>query len=524
MKKLFFLLALTISLNLSFAQYAPDWVQPATDYLKTGAMIACDTSNNLIVAGYRPAFAGAAYIYTSKFDETGNLLWEQADASGVPGKYQKARWVNTDNHNNIYVTGYRYSGISNEYTDTIVVLKYNESGNLLWKKNIGHIFPSALPMRSEMDSNGNLYIGTVGISPGFQLIKLDSDGNIIFNAANASSANQSFTSMRLKNSLIVMTSYAFNGTQVSVAAFDTTGNFIWSKMFQSRGGMDVEIDDDLNCYILSRELNQVSGTSGYDIEIFKFNSIGTLLNQYNYDFDGGTEFATRMTLVNGKITIIGASIMPGSAYMDWIIFQTDLDGSKLWDARYDFTTSNDEKPSWVSAKSNGDVYVSGQGGPDTIGFNGSVYLRYVTAKYSNGEMQWVDANPYQGYIGIANAIDKNGGLYVLGEYAMTAIHYIDSNTPVSINERNPTLDDSKVNIYPNPVTTFTTIEYNLSETGNMSIFIYDILGKVVKTIPAKDYYSGTNKIRIDLSEQYSGIYFCKINAKENYDIVKIIKN
>jgi len=393
----------------------------------------------------------------------------------LAGKYQMARWVNTDNSNNIYVTGFKYSGTSTIYTDTIIVLKYNASGTLQRKRNISHSWLGGLPMRSELDNSGNLYIGTVGLSLGFTLIKLDSSGNTIFNVANASANNTSFASMRLKNNLVLMTSFAGNGGFVSACVFDTSGTFLWSTLFPSWGGMDVEIDDSLNCYILTRNLNQVSPSSNYDVEIFKFDSSGTLLNQYNYDFGNSNDFANRMTLVNGKITIIGPSIQAGNAYMDWIIFQIDLNGNKLWDARYDYTTSNDEKPSWVSARSNGDVYVSGQGGPDTISVTGSHYLRYVTAKYRNGVLQWVDANPYRGYIGVANVLDKNCGLYVLGETAMTAIHYMDSCAIVSsIQESNITAEIDLIIAYPNPFSSTLTLELKLSTAQNVSILVTDV--------------------------------------------------
>ncbi len=525
MKKLILLITTAFICKQSCAQYSPDWVVASNDNQRYGTMTACDTSNNLIIVGYKPSFVGSGNIYTRKFNESGNLLWEQIDSSGVQGEYEMARWVNTDSDNNVYVSGFKYSGTSNIYTDNILAIKYNAAGQLLWKQTIPNYWLGGLPLRSALDDYGNLYIGTVGINPGFTLIKLDTGGNVLFNVSNASSNNISFASMRLKNNLIVMTSYAGNGGTVSVCAFDTSGAFLWSNMFTSRGGMDVEIDDSLNCYILTRELNQISATSNYDVEIFKFNSSGTLLNQFNYDFGNANDFANLMTLVNEKISIMGPSIQQGNAYMDWIIFQIDLNGNKLWDARYDFTTTNDEKPSWISAKSNGDVYVSGQGGPDTVSATGSHYLRYVTAKYSGGVLQWVDANPYQGYIGVANVLDKNCGLYVLGETAMTAIHYTDScGIFTAISEININEELNHLQVYPNPFSSSTTIDFNLSESKNISILITDVTGRTVKTIPTKNLQSGKSKIELNLSELNSGIYFCQIKSIENNQTIKLIKN
>ena len=456
------------------AQYSPQWVNASPDYFKMGAMLAVDSQDNLVVAGYRPGYAGSANIFTRKFDPAGNLLWEKADSSGLTWKFYKARWVNVDSQDNIIVSGYRYSGTSSEYTDTLVVIKYDPAGNLLWKKQMGHIWPSSLNMRTELDADGNIYLGTVSISPGFNLIKLDPSGNVLHDVANASALNQDFTSMRIKADRVVMTSYAYNGSQVSVCAFDTAGAFLWSTYFASRGGMDVEIDDSLNTYILTQEQHIVTPTSGYDVEIFKFDPAGNQVARFDFDFGGGYDVGTRMTLVNGKISVTGKSILPGQAYMDWITFQTDLAGNKLWDARYGFSTIQDEKPNWVSATPAGDVYVSGQGGPDTVSVTGSSYLRYVTVKYRNGVTMWTDAHPYQGYVGVASAFDSQCGLYVLGETYMTAIHYTDSCYTVGVDEIT-SASNGTLGLYPNPADEYITLSGHLDQDAEYRI--YDVTGR-----------------------------------------------
>lgn len=504
MKRIIFLFAAICFSQFTFAQYSPQWVTASQDYLRFGTMLAIDGNDNLIVSGHRPSYAGSAHIYTRKMDNFGNLLWEQVDSSGVAGKYYKSRWVNTDSQNDIFVTGYRYSGTSSEYTDTIVILKYNQSGVLLWKREIGHIWPSSLNLRSEVDADGNLYIGTVGVSPGFNLIKLNTNGNVLYNVSDASSLNQDFASMRLKGNRVVMTSYAFNGSQVSVCVFDTSGVFLWSDTFSSKGGMDVEMDDSLNIYILTQEQNVVNSTSGFDIELFKFDSMGNLLSQYNYDFGNGYDVGVRMTLVNEKISIIGKNILPGQAYMDWITFQTDLQGNKLWDARYGFSSSNDEKPYWITATTSGDVYVSGQGGPDTVSVVGTSFLRYVTVKYRNGATLWTDANPYQGYVGVANVLDSQCGLYVLGETYMTAIHYSDSCFTVGLDENDT--QNREITIFPNPAASELVIQESI--WVNSEYTICDVTGQNV----ARGNVSGQS--RIDISSLPSGCYILRLNRMD----------
>jgi len=124
----FFLLCAT---NL-LAQYTFDWMQGAGNYSKTSVMSTVDSEDNLIVTGYWQNYQ----IFTRKYDISGNLLWEVADASGISGKYEKSNWINIDADNNILVVGNIYSYSSStgwDYPSDIVALKYSPSGALLWK-------------------------------------------------------------------------------------------------------------------------------------------------------------------------------------------------------------------------------------------------------------------------------------------------------------------------------------------------------------------------------------------------------
>lgn len=519
MKRTLILLIMITAAFSTSAQWALHWVQPSPDYAKFGSMIACDTSDNLLVAGYRPAFMGAAHMYLRKYDLLGNFLWERTDSAGLPSTYEKARWVNTDNHNNVYMVGYRYTGTSNDYVDQIIAVKYDAYGNFQWRAVIPNTYNSPIQVRSELDENGNLYIGTIGVVPqGFRLIKLDSYGNILFNNAHPGLVNTGFSAMRLNGDKIAMTGGSVNIPTSAICVWDTSGNVIFGNNYNSRGGIDVEISDS-SVYLLCGGSNVVSVSSGFDISLLKLDFGGNLISQTDYDF-GGNEFATRMTLVNNKITIIGYAIPASSAYMDWITFQTDLNGIKAWDARYDQTSFNDEKPSWVTAKPNGDVYVSGQGGPPPGGGMSS-YLSYVVLKYSNGAVQWIDTNTYNGYIGIANVLANDSSLFVLGESAMTAIHYWDPTT-TSLNENTMGNTEIQMSLSPNPTSLTLNVTFTLPEAQQVSIALTDIAGKNLIYIPSSTFKKGTNRTQLTTASIRSGVYLITLQSKSWCKIMRAV--
>lgn len=445
MKKIYLIAFTVLSSVFACANYSTDWIKPADNYLKSGTMIARDNADNLIVTGY----IQAQNIYTRKYDKFGNLMWERTDSSGIHSNYEKPRWVNCDKNKNIYVVGYRYSWSSSwEYPNAVVILKYNPSGILLWKQNInlsyvvGSSTGLAFNLKSEVDNNGNLYIGTAGTSPsGFILIKLNSAGSVLVNVTKNLGIIHGFASMRLKGNKVIVTGTASYNQNLAIVAWDTAGTLLWSKVLTGFSGRDVEIDNTGNSYILTHYPNQFSATSGQDIVIYKFNPAGTQTWKKNYDF-GGEDLSGRFTLVSNKLNVIGYGSINAS-YLDWIIFQINTGGTMLWNARYNGTTGNDEQPYFIAAKASGEVFVTGKGGPMFTQSNGSSYLRMITLKYGNtGVRQWVDSlNIYSGW-GIACTLASDSSLFVLSGTNMTAFHFLDHTgtgscgTPSGLNTTN----------------------------------------------------------------------------------------
>lgn len=68
--------------------------------------------------------------------------------------------------------------------------------------------------------------------------------------------------------------------------------------------------------------------------------------------------------------------------------------------------------------------------------------------------------------------------------------------------------------YPNPFNPTTTIEYTIPQSRFVSLKVYDILGREVKTLVHQQELSGTYKVHFDGSNLASGVYFYRIEAGE----------
>ncbi|MCF7885435.1 MAG: DUF3160 domain-containing protein [Candidatus Marinimicrobia bacterium] len=73
--------------------------------------------------------------------------------------------------------------------------------------------------------------------------------------------------------------------------------------------------------------------------------------------------------------------------------------------------------------------------------------------------------------------------------------------------------------YPNPFNPVTNIEFQLKKPGFVELKIYNIQGRLVKTLTAKQFTSGKHRIVWNASDLSSGIYFYKIQAK-NFSAIK----
>ena len=79
-----------------------------------------------------------------------------------------------------------------------------------------------------------------------------------------------------------------------------------------------------------------------------------------------------------------------------------------------------------------------------------------------------------------------------------------------------------VNLYPNPVNQEATIDLNLNEATNISVFIYDITGKVVANVFEGQMAAGMTTLKVDASNLDAGIYFTAIVSNKAKKTLKMV--
>jgi len=185
----------------------------------------------------------------------------------------------------------------------------------------------------------------------------------------------------------------------------------------------------------------------------------------------------------------------------------DVDGDELL---YDFTASllvNGQVMTEYSLSSlnNTEIKIDHQ----------SVFDAIFTAEAMSGELEW-DVSVYD--TSEVEVLSENGPLSLAID-ASDAVLYINE-------ELLPDVFALHQN-YPNPFNPITTLRYDLPENSDVTIIIYDMLGRQVKTLVSQSQEAGYKSIIWNATNDYgkpvsAGIYLYQIQAGEYISTKKMV--
>lgn len=97
-----------------------------------------------------------------------------------------------------------------------------------------------------------------------------------------------------------------------------------------------------------------------------------------------------------------------------------------------------------------------------------------------------------------------------------------SSVPTSIFDVGGNFTFQLANNYPNPFNPSTVIKYEIGETSEVTLKIYNSLGEDVETLVSKIQSSGSYEVQFNAVGFSSGIYFYSIQAGENLAVKKMM--
>lgn len=231
-----------------------------------------DSQDNIYIAGQIRVAPGAYFDYvTIKYNSSGQQQWIKT-FNGIGGGDDKANSLAVDGTGNVFVTGASNIDKNAAYLTDIVTIKYDASGNEVWK--------------TQYDGPGKSSDGAVSI-------KLDGVGNIyvLGNSNGGLSTQMDYATIK----------------------YNSQGDKIWEARYNASGGNTEEVhamvlDQYGNIYVTGNS----SGPTGRDYATLKYNSSGVQQWVMRYNGPGNAYDDALSIAVNssGDVAITGSS--PGA--------------------------------------------------------------------------------------------------------------------------------------------------------------------------------------------------------------------
>ena len=459
-------------------------------YYNSTIGIAADHFGNshLLMGGYLYSFS------ITKYDTTGNMVWESdrknTEINGILSETY-------DNNGNLYIAGYFSNSITfgtttlqsantEDNTTDILLLKQDNSGNVIWGKRAGGI-NDEYATSVATDISGNIYLTGYFTSPLLSfdsivltntasdttadifLAKFNSNGNILWAINAGGSGNDNDPSVAVDNSGNVyltgnFTSPVFNigsssfinngGNDFFVAKFSNNGNMIWAESAGSdcndhSGSITFDESGSIinTGYFTSRNLTintillqNTSTDTTADVYISKYDNNGNILWAKSVDGVSDDFAGSVKTDSDENIFVAGYYYSPGltsdnttinnvnPGFSDVFILKYDTSGNLIW-AITEGGSENDRFNS-IDLDGNGNVFAAGVfEGTDFIAGSNALFnyggKDMLIIKYdSSGILKWAE------YTGgsdddIANSIvvDPTGYGYVSGNFSSHLIYF-----------------------------------------------------------------------------------------------------
>jgi hypothetical protein len=79
-----------------------------------------------------------------------------------------------------------------------------------------------------------------------------------------------------------------------------------------------------------------------------------------------------------------------------------------------------------------------------------------------------------------------------------------------------------LSVYPNPFNPAVTVRYTVPASGHITLIVYDIMGRKLKTLAEGFHSSGTYSVSWNSINTASGVYFCRMEACMHEETVKML--
>lgn len=529
-----------------YAQVDTSWVRT---YNGTGNSddeawdIAVDDSGNVYVTGYSTGPDANVDYATIKYNANGNIIWVKR-YNGVGDSIDVAYSIAVDQTQNAYVTGMS-SGIGTDLD--FLTIKYAPNGDTLWTRRYnGPGNDEDVAKSIVVHSSGDIYVAGysigIGTSYDYTTIKYNSSGDQIwvsrYNGPDSSEdIAASIAIDAVGNSYV--TGYGRDvGTNYNYTTikYNSLGAEQWVKIYDGGDLWDyayaIAVDSAANVYITGESDGDLTSFIDPDYVTIKYNTSGATqwVRRYNAGTGNLRDIAYAITVDRMCNVYVTGQSSNSFNDDDYATIKYNSSGNVQWVRRYNGSGNGEDEAYSIAVDDSTNIYVTGysSNGP-------GINYDYATVKYNtNGDTIWIARynGPTNGEDGAHSlVVDDLANVYITGrssnlgfgldyatiKYTQTSgiEEYLYGEIGCDILKCIPNLSRSQLTIY-----------YSVPNEQFISIEIFDIAGRLLKTVVqdikgAGSYYVIWNGKDNHADEVSSGIYFC-IMKNSQYAVCKKI--
>lgn len=469
----------------------------------------------------------ALFPVTNVLAQAPDTLWLRSYA-GWPKTSEGWQVIETQDAGLALVGTIHQSG--NDYSD-VIVIKTNANGDTLWTRIYGDTLDDEGRSIKETSDQGFIIAGfTNSFGEGdtdIYLIKTDSLGNIIWTRILGDTLDQEARSIELTpDGGYILTGWSFTGDgreDIYIIKTDSLGNQEWSRTcgdFNYQRGWSIANTSDSGFVIAGWNDNNRSYSQLY---VLKSNADGDTIWSQTFGNPASSEEARSIIETTDGYIMVGDSAGT-DGYCDAVIIKLNQNGQPIWV----YLVTNQYMANSVALTRAGNIIAAG------FGFYESNYEAFVVKINSAGERLWVRVvhSPpfYYGDYYARSIIQTSDGGYVftgkmgarnLPSILLVKLRSDENQNDVRPNVTLPSLVDLYPN-YPNPFNAQTSITYSLSQTGPVTLAIYNLLGQRVAMLAEGRQEAGEHRVIWEAGACPSGVYFAKLEAGGETKNIKIV--
>lgn len=484
-----------------------------------GGPIGADRNNNVILAKYDP---DGGHIWSRSFGDPTPL--ETIRVSGTAMDLPGNTFLAGDFNGNAYLGG----DTLNSDDGPLFLARYDTDGVNLWSVQFGGDVSEIWGV--DVEGNGTAFV--TGRRPaGFSLLKFDTAGSQIWSVSFTATSGVAYAVAVPDGRGNVYVTGEFTGAidfgggplisdtagSAFVAKFDERGKYIWGRAWSSSG--DARVSGRRACVDVSGNVI-VAGAMVGDV-----------------DFGGG--------------------LLTGAGEYDSFLLELSPGGSHIWSRR--FGGSGQDYPTDIHLDARGRYFITGAF-ENTADFGGTPLVSagredMFVARYDIVVIEFFDAHSVPGTIHLYSAFAADLGVDTVSVYRAEgsdslslyrrvphtggAFHFEDRHfvqgrsyryrigvrtgygetlSPIRTVDT-PRYATTLFPAAPNPFNPFTTIRYQMAQTGPVTLYIYDVRGRRIATLvddirsagPHSVRWNGTNAAGAGVG---SGVYFCRLESQD----------